>query len=57
MDKKPVKIPCYFNNISISGGYHNYPNFPNNVHMHLRACDATLSYHCLSPNTQSNIPE
>ena len=29
--------------------------FPNNPHIHLRACDAASSYHCPYPITVSNI--
>ena len=31
--------------------------FPNNSHIHFRACDAELSHHFLSPITGSNIPK
>ena len=31
--------------------------FPNNSHIHLRACDDVSSYHCPSPITGSNIPK
>ena len=31
--------------------------FPNNSHIHLRACDAASSYHCTYPITGSNIPK
>ena len=31
--------------------------FPNNSHIHLRACDAESSYHCTSPIMGPNIPK
>ena len=31
--------------------------FPDNSRIYLRACDAESSYHCLYPNTGSNIPK
>ena len=31
--------------------------FPNNSHLHLRACDFTSSYHCPYLITESNIPQ
>ena len=29
---------------------------PNNLHIHLRACNESSLYHFLSPMTESNIP-
>ena len=36
---------------------YNNKTFPNNLHIHLRACDAVSSYKCTHPITESNIPK
>ena len=39
--------------------YIEYQNksFPNNPHIHIRACDYVLSYHCSYPISGSKIPK
>ena len=31
--------------------------FPNNLHIHIRACDAISSYHCPNSNSGSKTPK